>query len=268
MSKIIFMGTGAAPGVPSLSKGWGNCNPDNPKNRRKRIGTYIEIGNQKLLIDTSPDLRMQLLENDIRYIDGVLYTHGHADHLHGIDDLRELNRIMEKPINIYGMPHTIDTIKERFSYLLTSALCKKDKCMFKASLIAHQLSAEESLYLGNVKIDVLRLEKHNVPSNGYIFNDGEIVYVADCQKIFDADLNKIQKRPEVLILPLTVFNPQYAPIFHMTLDKLLEYVNLIKPKKAIINHMASECDYDELNNVTPQNVLISYDNMVCEYNKG
>ena len=268
MSKIIFMGTGAAPGVPSLSKGWGNCNPDNPKNCRRRIGTYIETGNQKLLIDTSPDLRMQLLENNIRYIDGVLYTHGHADHLHGIDDLRELNRIIERPINIYGMPHTIDAIKERFSYLLASASCTKDKCVFKASLIAHQLNDKESLYLGNVKIDVLRLEKHNVPSNGYIFNDGEIVYVADCQTICDADLHKIKKRPAVMILPLTVFNPQYTPNFHMTLDKLLEYVNLIKPDTAIINHMASECDYDELNKSTPQNVLISYDNMVFEYNKG
>ena len=74
MGKIIFTGTGAAPGVPSLSRGWGNCDPNNEKNRRRRIGTYLEIGNQKFLIDTSPDLRAQLLENEIRYVDGFLNT--------------------------------------------------------------------------------------------------------------------------------------------------------------------------------------------------
>lgn len=268
MTKIIFMGTGAAPGVPSLSKGWGRCNPNNPKNRRKRIGTYIEIGNQKLLIDTSPDLRTQLLENNIRYIDGVLYTHTHADHLHGIDDLRELNRIVQKPINIYGMQHTIEEITQRFTYLIASPSCTNDECVYKASLITNICNADESLYLGNVKIDVLRLEGHLLPSNGYIFNDGEIVYVADCQKICESDFKKIKKHPKVMIMPLTTFNPQYTPISHMMLDKLLEYVNLMKPETAIINHMASECDYDELNGLTPQDVLISYDNMVFEYNEG
>ena len=268
MTRLVFMGTGAAPGVPSLSKGWGNCNPNNPKNCRKRIGTYIEIGNQKLLIDTSPDLRTQLLENNIRYIDGVLYTHAHADHLHGIDDLREINRIIEKPINIYAMPETLEEIKSRFAYLIAPASCTTDECVYKASLIARALKADESLYLGNVKIDVLRLEGHLLPSNGYIFNDGEVVYVADCQQIYQTDLAKIKKRPEVMVLPLTVFNPQYTPKYHMMLDKLLEYVNLIKPKQAIINHMASECDYDELSSLTPQNVSIAYDNMVYEYSEG
>ena len=93
MSYVIFAGTGAAPGVPSLSNGWGFCDQDNPRNVRRRIGTYYNFNGTEILVDTSPDLRMQLLDNQIRRLDAVLYTHSHADHLHGIDDLREINRI-------------------------------------------------------------------------------------------------------------------------------------------------------------------------------
>ena len=265
MTKIIFTGTGAAPGVPSVSRGWGNCNPNNEKNRRKRIGTYLEIGTQKLLIDTSPDLRTQLLDNNIKYIDGVLYTHAHADHTHGIDDLRELNRIIKKPLDIYAMQHTLHEIKYRFSYLIADSPCREDKCIYKASLITHELKLDESLFLDDVKIDVLGLKGHLLPSNGYIFNDGEVVYVADCQEICMSDIAKIKVTPKVLILPLTTPHADYAKISHMGLDKVLEYVNLIKPERAILNHMAAECDYDEINSLTPSNVFAAYDNMVIEY---
>jgi len=265
MGKIIFTGTGAAPGVPSLSRGWGNCNPNNEKNRRRRIGTYLEIGNQKFLIDTSPDLRAQLLENDIRYVDGVLYTHAHADHIHGIDDLRELNRIIKRPLNVYGTKHTMEQIRTRFSYLIADPLCTEDRCIYKASLAVSEIGFDESLYLGDVKIDVLELTGHLVPSNGYIFNDGEVVYVADCREISEVGLKKIKQKPKVLVLPLTTPNAGYAKISHMGLDKVLEYVNVIKPERAILNHMAAECDYDEISRLTPSNVFVAFDNMVVEY---
>ena len=109
--KVIFMGTGAAPGVPAVSKGWGACNPNNVKNRRRRIGTYIEIKGKKFLIDTSPDLRQQLLDNNITGIDAVLYTHAHADHAHGIDDLRELKRISGELVDIYASAQTLKEMK-------------------------------------------------------------------------------------------------------------------------------------------------------------
>ena len=93
MSKVIILGSGAAPGVPSLSCGWGDCNPNDSRNIRTRTDTYVEINDTKILIDTSPDIRQHLLDNNIKHLDAVLYTHAHADHLHGIDDLREITRI-------------------------------------------------------------------------------------------------------------------------------------------------------------------------------
>ena len=99
MLKVVYLGSGAAPGVPSLGAGWLYCNPDNPKNRRRRTSTYVEIDGVKILIDTSPDLRLELIDQNIRDLDAVLYTHMHADHLHGIDDLREINRINLNSLN-------------------------------------------------------------------------------------------------------------------------------------------------------------------------
>ena len=195
----------------------------------------------------------------------MLYTHAHADHIHGIDDLRELNRIARKPLDIYGSKHTIEEIRNRFSYLIEDPLCKEDRCIYKASLIAHEIGFKESLFFGNVKIDLLELEGHLVPSNGYIFNDGEVVYVADCQAISEVGLKKIKVKPKVLVLPLTTPNAGYAKISHMGLDKVLEYVNLIKPERTILNHMAAECDYDEINESTPSSVFAAFDNMVVEY---
>lgn len=264
MSKIVITGSGAAPGVPSISKGWGNCNPNNMKNRRKRIGTYLEIGEMKILIDTSPDLRMQLLENNIKHIDAVFYTHAHADHLDGIDDLREFNRLTGKPLDIYGSAQTMEQITKRFSYLICDGKCP-DGGIFRASLNAHTLSFDEDFYFKGVKVNLLELDGHMVPSNGYLFNDGELVYIADCRLICDCALSKIKRRPKLMILPLTTINSDYAMCSHMGLDKVLEYVNLIRPEKTIINHMAVECDYDALNALTPENVLPAYDNMVVEF---
>ena len=120
MDKLVIMGSGAAPGVPAIANGWGDCNPNNPKNRRSRTGVYLEIRSTKILIDTSPDVRMHLLNNNIRFLDAVLYTHGHADHLHGIDDLRDLNRILLRPLDVYANSQTSDIIKQRFSYLVAN----------------------------------------------------------------------------------------------------------------------------------------------------
>ena len=117
MSKVIILGSGAAPGVPSLANGFGDCDPKNEKNIRLRSGTYMEIGDVKFLIDTSPDLRMQLLDNRITALDGICYTHAHSDHLYGIDELREINRITCRPLDIFATDVTMREIKK------DSAIC-------------------------------------------------------------------------------------------------------------------------------------------------
>ncbi len=260
MSKIVILGSGAAPGVPAVACGWGNCNPNNPKNRRRRTGTYIEIGKVCLLIDTSPDLRSQLLDNNIRRLDAVLYTHTHADHLHGIDDLRELNRISRSSLDIWGDKTTRETISLRFPYLLADEQ-HPNNVITRPSLIMHCFEPGHPFKVAGVDIMPLRLEGHHIPSSGYLINQGEILYIADCKEISPESLALIKKPPRLMIAPLTSDVPQPQ---HMGLDKLLEYVNILKPQLTVINHMAAENDYDVVNSLTPDNVMASYDNMVLE----
>lgn len=284
MSKVIILGAGAAPGVPSLSCGWGACDPDNPKNIRTRTGTYIEIGSAKILIDTPPDIRQQMLNNRIKDIDAVLYTHSHADHLHGIDDLREITRIRldkmlrsngctdhlhgiynqdniinsrELSINCYASAPTVAVIKKRFSYLIASRL-KKQNIFFVPSLICNTVKANHPFYVKDVKITPLKLLGHTVPSTGYAFNDGEVVLIADFKTLASSVFKQIKVRPRLLIIPLTTPFGQPA---HAGFDAVMEYIKIINPEHAVINHMATECDYNTINLQTPDFVEPAYDGL-------
>ena len=260
MTKVIILGAGAAPGVPSLSNGWGECNPDNPKNRRRRTSTYYDFGETKILLDTSPDMLWGMKDNNIRRLDGVLYSHAHADHLHGIDDLREINRIQENGLDIYAAQETMTVIAERFSYLLAS---KEKDCnvMARPYLIPNVVEHNKPFYIKDVKICPIRLIGHNVPSTGYVFNDGEVVHIADFRSIDKIGLEQIKIRPKLLILPLTT---PYIHPYHACLEEVMNIIAHIKPEKAVLNHLASECDYDEIMNATLDNTYVAYDNMLIE----
>ena len=108
-------------------------------------------------------------------------------------------------------------------------------------------------------------ENYSLSENGYIFNDSKLVYIADCLEIKEESLQMIKENSDLLIMPLTILKSQWAKPYHMGLEKLLEYVNIIKPKKTIINHMAVECDYDVVNSLTPENAFPAYDNLVVEF---
>lgn len=288
MNKLIIMGSGAAPGVPSLTCGWGDCDSAEPRNCRTRTGTYLEMNGVKLLIDTSPDLRTQLICNDIREIDGVLYTHTHADHLHGIDDLREITRIRldkillengytahlhgvydwkelkdisEISIDIFASPETTKIIKSRFSYLIASHV-KNKNIFFVPSLRCNVIRPNHPFYIKGLKITPLKLLGHSISSIGYAFNDGEVVYIADFKSLASSVFEQIKVRPKLMIVPLTTPFGQPA---HAGLNEVLEYIEKINPERAIINHMASECDYQTIDAVTPENVSPAYDNMIIEF---
>ncbi len=260
MTKVTILGSGAAPGVPSLSCGWGDCNPENPKNRRTRSGTYYDFDGTQILIDTSPELRQQLYAHQIKRLDGVLYTHVHADHLNGIDDLREINRINRNSLNIYAAPETLDIIKVRYSYLITKPDCVVD-VLRQPALIPNEVYHNQPFLINQVKITPIKLIGHNAPTTGYVFNDGEIVHIADFRAIDAEGYKQILRRPKLLILPLTT---PYGQKFHAGLEEVLDVVSRIKPEQTVINHMASECDYEAVDQATPENCKPAYDNLQIE----
>ncbi|MBR1649228.1 MAG: MBL fold metallo-hydrolase [Alphaproteobacteria bacterium] len=255
--KMTILGSGAAPGVPAIAIGWGACDPNNPKNCRTRTTVCLEYHKTRILIDTSPDLRTQLLKAHINTLSGVLYTHPHADHLHGIDDLREINRITSRSLNFYASPDTLRGIKQRFPYLLATPK-HLNNVSTHPSLIANEINYYEPFYIDDLKITPIRLMGHMMPSTGYIFNDGDIVYIADYRKIEERAFEMIKKPVKLMVVPLTL--PEGSE-FHAGLDDILSDIKRVHPQKAVINHMAAECDYEAIFNITPANVEPAYDNM-------
>lgn len=261
MTKALFLGAGASPGVPSLSNGWGACNPQNIKNCRRRTSTLYEINGVKILIDTSPDLRMQLLDNHIVDLDAICYTHAHSDHLYGIDELREINRITCKPLDVFATDVTMKEIKRRFSYLLLDKE-QEDFYLSRPGLMPHIIKPNHEFYVKGIKIMPLKLLGHNMPSFGYILND-EIVHIADFKRLANSAVEQIAKiKPKLMVLPLTIIEQHK---YHIGLQEALEYIAEFKPEKAVLNHMASECDYDYVNMHTPENVQPAYDNLKVEW---
>lgn len=258
--KIIILGAGAAPGVPSLSMGWGYCNPANKKNERHRTSTYVELKGVKILIDTSPDLREQLIQNNIKSLDGVLYTHSHADHVHGIDDLREINRLSRQSLNIYGGKKTLKTIKQRFDYLIAKPRQVKNVVRMP-SLIPNTVKGNHEFFIKGLKITPIKLLQHCEECLGYIFNDGEYVHIADFKQIAESAFKMIKRRPKLVVMPLTT---PYGQIQHAGLDEVLGYISRINPERVVLNHLASESDYEELSKATPNNIDIAYDGMEIE----
>lgn len=255
--KVIVLGAGAAPGVPSLCMGWGHCNPDNPKNMRLRTSTYVEIDGVRFLIDTCPDVRTQLVKQNIRALDCVLYTHAHADHVHGIDDLREINRIMGTNLDIYGGAKTIRYIKHNFSYLIAKANQVKN-VVRTPSLVPHVVKGNHPFYVKGVKVTPIKLLQHCPECLGFVFNDGEYVHVADFKRVAESAFKIVNKKVKLLVVPLTT---PYGSIQHASLDEVRDVIARFNPVQTVINHMASECDYDEINAITEKNVFPAYDGL-------
>lgn len=260
-NKLIILGAGAAPGVPSLGTGFGCCNPENPKNVRTRASTYLEYNGVKLLIDTGPDMRAQLIAQNIRNVDGVLYSHAHADHLHGIDDLREINRINRQSLDVYAGKYTMKKIEHRFDYLIASRKVTNN-VIRRPSLVMNVVKANKPFCVKGLKIVPIKLLNHCTECYGYVVDDGEYVHIADFKILASSAFKMIKKRPKLMVLPLTTLD---GAIQHAGLDEVMSVIEKVNPEKVIINHMANECDYDRVNELTPSNVRPAYDNMIVEF---
>ena len=261
MSKLIILGSGAAPGVPSVSGGWGACNPNNPKNRRQRAGVYLSDGTTQLLVDTSPDLKNQLIANNITEVDGVLYTHTHADHLHGIDDLRGITRNTGHSLNFYATMPQIEEIKKRFSYAFSNV--EHLDITNRPELLPVEIKYGEKFAVGTFDIMPLEFGGHTMTTTGFCFNDGQTVLVPDFKFIPPQTLEYLQKIDvDVLIMPLTMLREGR---YHAGIDIILDSASKIAAKRVVLTHMATECDFDEVMNLTPENMEPAFDNMIIEF---
>lgn len=260
-TKITILGCGTAGGVPSLARGYGLCDPLNPKNNRLRTSLLVERGQTRLLVDTSPDLRFQLLKTGINTVSAVLFTHDHADHLHGIDDLREINRSTGHKIPVYAHQDTMKTIEERFSYVFAKNEDQNEILeppIYQPHLLKKIVIEDREFIIGDFKI------KGFIVSHGWqdvmAYRFDNIVYLTDVIKIYNWQADYL-KAIEVLIVGCVSYRPH--PI-HANIATVLEWVERLKPKRTVLTHMGSSLDYDRLSSELPLGVEPAFDGMVIE----
>lgn len=251
--KVTILGSGAAGGVPMISTGWGRCDPTNPKNRRRRPSALVEEAGKVILIDTSPDLREQLLSSETNHLDAVLFTHAHADHLHGIDDLREVNRAMKAPIPVYGAEETLADINQRFDYVFKPLNPEHDS-IYKPWLIPHVVEGSFTA----AGIEVISFEQDHGFSRTTGYRIGDMAYSTDVLDLPEASMAQL----EGLDLWVVGCLLDFPHTTHAHIDKALAWRERLKPKHMVITHMSPRLDYDTLAKSLPAGVEPGYDGMV------
>lgn len=249
--KVTILGSGAAGGCPSINRGWGACDPANPRNRRLRPSILVEQGDTRILVDTSPDCREQLLTAGVRRLDAVLFTHDHADHIHGIDELREINRAMEAPLDIYASAETMDGIRTRFPYVLGAV--EEGQSIYKPMLVPHV--ANDPFTVGGVGIVPYDQDHGYCRTLGFRF--GKFAYSTDLVNLPEESFAAIVGI-DVWVVGCLTYDPHPT---HAHLDKVLGWLDRVKPKRAYLTHMTPSLDYQTLRAKLPPNVEPAYDGL-------
>jgi phosphoribosyl 1,2-cyclic phosphate phosphodiesterase len=250
--KFIILGSGSSMGVPRADGFSGNCNLDNKKNFRTRCSALINFNDQNILIDTSPDLRSQLLKNKIRSINKVFYTHPHADQTHGINDLRPFFLINKKQIPVFADKKTSKYLNSTFKY------CFKTSVDYPSTLTLNKLKKKHVFKDKKQKIIIesIPAEHGKIESVCYMINK-KLVYASDISQFYKKDYKKLMKL-DYLIVDCLWYRNHPA---HFNLDQILNLVKILLPKKTILTNMHSDLDYDQLKNKLPKNIFPGYDGM-------
>jgi len=251
--KFIILGCGSSMGVPRPDGYFGNCDPKNEKNYRTRCSALIMSKAENILIDTSPDLRQQLLRHNIKKIDKVFYSHMHADQTHGINDLRSFYINSRKQINVFADYATSKYLKNNFSYCFKS-YSKEYPATLKLNKINNKMYINDK----NKKILIkpISVDHGKVKSNCFII-DKKLAYISDINDISNKDF-KYFNNLKYLIIDCLWYN--FHPS-HFNLEKSLFFIKKFNPSKAILTNLSPVLDYDELKKLLPKNVKPAYDGL-------
>ena len=250
--KFVILGCGSSMGVPRADGYSGNCNLKNKKNFRTRCSALIKFDNQNFLIDTSPDLRFQLLKNNITSINKVFYTHLHADQTHGINDLRPFFLINKKKIPVFADSKTAKYLNSTFNY------CFKTSGDYPSVLNLNNLKKKHTFKnkLKKIIIEAIPTEHGRIESICYLINK-KLAYASDVSLFYQKDHKKLIEL-DFLIVDCLWYKSHSS---HYNLDRVLKLVKILSPKKTILTNMHSDLDYDQLKKILPKNIVPGYDGM-------
>lgn len=248
--ELTMLGVGSSAGTPMIGCQCDTCKSGDPKNHRTRCSGVIRLDNGKvILIDSGPDLRQQALREGLSQVDAVLYTHTHADHLHGIDDLRAFCQIQRSQIPLYGSPDAMRHIADKFGYTLREVGNFWDLPILKTN------SVTTPFYLFDQLIIPIPIKHGNYDIYGYRI--GNMAYITDVSVIPEDSLALLQNL-DILLLDCLRYAPHYS---HIHLEQSLAYADLIGAKKTYLIHMTHDMEYGTLSTQLPNDVFVAYDGL-------
>lgn len=254
---FTILGCGSSGGVPRLGGLWGECDPDNPKNTRRRCSLLItrESGNQttRVLIDTTPDLRSQLLDAGVGTLDAVVYTHAHADHVHGIDDLRMIVFNTRTQLQVWADGDTGDALLSRFGYIFVQPKGSAYPPICELNTINGDVVIDGAG--GPITLTPFQVQHGSIDALG--FRIGNVAYLPDVSDITEDAWPALQNLNCWIVDAL-----RRAPHpTHAHLEKTLGWITRVQPKQAILTNMHNDLDYDTVNAETPDHIHPAYDGM-------
>jgi len=248
--KITILGCGTSTGVPVLPGDWGQCDPSNPKNRRRRAAVLVEAGDTTVLIDCGPDIRAQLLDAGAARLDAVLVTHDHADHTHGIDDLRGYYLSSRDKLPLYTAKETLDRLHLRFDYIFKSRHGYPPICE------GHVIDMERPLLIGDLPpVRAFWQEHGSIWSLG--FRIGDFAYSTDLNALPEESFD-ILAGAKLWVVDALRERPHPS---HSHLEQTLSWIDRVRPDRAVLTHMTKDMDYDTLRGTLPAGVEPAYDGM-------
>lgn len=247
-----MLGCGTSSGVPRIGGDWGACDPGEPRNRRRRVSILVETETTRILVDTGPDLREQLLDAGTADIDAVIWTHDHADHSHGIDDLRQVYHARGKPVAGYARAETLAVLTSRFGYVFDG------RHGYPATVEAQTLP--DQVAIGDIDVSVVDQPHGPITSAGLRFDAGgvSIGYATDFHVMTD-EMLALYQGVDVWVVDALRERPHPS---HPTLGEALGFIDAVSPGMAVLTHMDQSMDYRTLADRLPANVVPGHDGLV------
>jgi len=257
--KVTILGCGASGGVPRIGGHWGNCDPTNPKNTRRRCSILVEktsdMGTTRVLVDTSPDLRMQLIDAGVGEVDGVIYTHEHADHTHGVDDLRQIAFNTRERTDVYMTERVWKHLVPKFSYCFESP----PDSFYPSILNACQMTPYQKFSIEGKggAIDILPMNQHHGSILSMGFRFGDFTYSTDVNE-FPEETAAALHGTKIWVIDALRYNAHKT---HFNVETALSWVERIAPDQAYLTNMHHDLDYEALKAMLPKHVSPSYDGL-------
>lgn len=260
--RLTILGCGSSPGVPRVTGDWGRCDPSNPRNRRRRTAALVErisaSGVTRVVIDTGPDFREQMLTAGVERLDAAIYTHAHADHIHGIDDLRGYVLEQRHLIDVYADGPTMQRLQEAFGYCFETPAGSS----YPPIVRAHAIDHDEPVVIGGeggpVSFEPLPQIHGDIISLG--FRIGRLAYCSDVSNFPPTTAERL-KGLDLLVIDALQYRSHPS---HLSLSETLEWIERLAPKKAVLTHMHIPLDYETVRSETPDHVEPAFDGMVLE----